>query len=807
MAAGCGDDGASLTPVPPEVSAGPVRITTDPFTVTVDDEVVAEAVAFGVADPVDPDRYYELADGAGVTWRVPTRAIAASADGWLVLDTGGAVRLSPGPDAGSAVLEVDGQTVTGAVLVRLALPATPGEPIYGFGESLGGADAAGQWRQFQLRVDFDSESDTNEAHVPVPVALWPRRGLGAFIEDRRPGSADVGATDPTRVVMALALPERGPVRTHVFTAADPLGLVRAYVARTALPAVPPRWAFAPQQWRNEHRSSDEVRADAQAMRALGIPGSALWIDNPWQTAYNTFTFDESRFAGSAALLQELIALGYRPMVWSTPYVGDQGLTAPEFDQAATRRFLVTDDGGRALAFPWQNGPGGLVDFTRPGATAWWRERIARVTALGVAGFKLDFGEEVVPELGGQLFRLLLAGGDSQVMHGIYARGYHDAYLGALPAGDGFVITRAGAWGEQDRNTAVWPGDLDNDFSRHGGADGDDGERNVGGLPAAIAAGLSLSVSGYPFFGSDIGGFRGGVPTTEVLIRWSQYAALGTIMQLGGGGESHNPWDAALFAPPALDVYRTYARLHMDLVPTLYTLALQAGRDGTPVTRPARFAYPCACDDAMFLLGDALLAAPVIEAGATTRDVVLPPGEWIDVATGARALGDGVATTTVPAPLTAMPLWRRAGAMVATYARAADTLAAATAPGVTSYLDPAFGRELAVTTTPEPAAAEVVLHDGALARAEVVGAAYRLQFAPGSEYDVVTFVLDRRATTVPSVQAATGARLGAGGAALPAAADLAALAACPAPGCVLVSADEVRVRAWADAGQLELELTP
>ena len=88
----------------------------------------------------------------------------------------------------------------------------------------------------------------------------------------------------------------------------------------------------------------------------------------------------------------------------------------------------------------------------------------------------------------------------------------------------------------------------------------------------------------------------------------------------------------------------------------------------------------------------------------------------------------------------------------------------------------------------------------------MGAAYRLQFAPGSEYDVVTFVLDRRATTVPSVQAATGARLGAGGAALPAAADLAALAACPAPGCVLVSADEVRVRAWADAGQLELVLT-
>src|SRR5688572_19502719 len=234
------------------------------------------------------------------------------------------------------------------------------------------------------------------------------------------------------------------------------------------------------------------------MRSLGIPDTTIWIDNPWQTGYNTFVFDENRFADPAGLVAELTAMGFKVLVWSTPYVNTTGETADDYAEAVAARYTVTDTDGRPFVFPWQDGAAGLVDFTRPGAIDWWRERIARVTALGIDGFKLDFGEDVVPELGGNLAPLVLAAGDAQTVGGSYQRYYHDAYLGALPPGDGFLLTRAGAWGEQDRNTAIWPGDLDSDFSAHGGPDGEDGAKNVGGLPAAIAGGLSLAVSGYPF---------------------------------------------------------------------------------------------------------------------------------------------------------------------------------------------------------------------------------------------------------------------------------------------------------------------
>jgi len=621
--------------------------------------------------------------------------------------------------------------------------------------------------------------------VPVPVALWPARGAGVLVADDRPGAFDVAAARADRVLATYTLSTPGPVTAHLFTGDQPLDLPRRYVAMTAPPALPPLWAFAPQQWRNVWASSDEMRGDAHAMRDNGIPGSTMWIDNPWQTGYNDFTFDTGRFVDPGQLIADLQALGYRVLMWSTPYVDRDGITAGDFAEARAARLLVTHDRGAPFVFPWQDGPGALVDFTADGAPAWWQQRIARVLGVGpagvISGFKLDFGEDVVPELVGAIAPLELAAGTATVMHNRYAQYYHQTYLDALPPGDGFLITRAGFWGEQAYNTCIWPGDLDHDFSL-AGVDNGDGQRNVGGLPAAIAGMLSLSTSGYPFFGSDIGGFRNGPPDTEVLLRWAEYAALGTIMQLGGGGDNHNPWDTTLYDASALDIYRTYARLHMDLVPYLYSLAVQAAADGTPVTRPTRLVYPdAASDDASFLLGDALFVAPVIEPGATTRRVVLPPGTWIDWWTGATVTGDGQTAIDAAAPLDTLPLWRRADAILPMFALAADTLEPASDSTVTSYADPIYGRELRLLTT-SAAAGSTALWDGTTV---IVDGTPQLQASvhAGDRFDIVTVELTGGSESL-------GAEFDS--APLAAAADEGALMQCAAPGCWLADAASGRI---------------
>jgi alpha-D-xyloside xylohydrolase len=782
VAACHGDDG--LDPAPDELSAGPVTIRTSDLTLTVaaggsgslGPLSIPNFLTIGTADEIDERHYYDPKGDPLVTLTPVVEA--RSIDGeWLVVEGGARLRLVACPNVPDcALLELDATGHRNAVQVRLALPRGATEPLYGTGDAALRANVAGTVREMQLRVDTQSESSLNETHVPIPLVLYPRRGIGVFVADDRPGALDLGAAQADLVTATFTLPVRGIYRVFIYNAPTPVDLVRRYTALTSRPAVPPRWAFAPQQWRNVHDSELEMRDDASQMRQRRIPGSVMWIDNPWQTAYNTFVVDETRFNQPTQLIDDLRAQGYKVMFWSTPYVGTQEGTRADHDEGAQRGFFVTDDAGIVLDYPWQNGPGALVDFTRDGATAWWRERIARVVSRGAAGFKLDFGEDLVPDIGGNILPMLLAGGDNSTHHARYSAGYHDAYLGALPPGDGFLITRAGAWGEQSTNTAIWPGDLDSDFTDYG-VDNGEGKVNVGGLPSAIARGLSLSVSGYPFYGSDIGGFRG-FPTTEALLRWAQYASLGTIMQLGGGGKSHNPWDTTLFDAGADAVYKTYADLHMQLNPMLWTLANQAGADGTPVTRPAAFVHDCACDDAMFLLGDDLLVAPVITAGATSRTAVLPPGRWVDRATGLEVTSDGTTEVTVPAPLDVLPMWQRVNSFVPMFALAADTILPATAPGVTSYATPAIGRELRLVYTPGPVPLEGVgpsttLHDGANAQANHT----TVSVTGGSEYSVFTIDVDGRGLT-DLFAAPTRVSID-GTAELPLVTDV---AACAAPGC-------------------------
>jgi hypothetical protein len=274
----------------------------------------------------------------------------------------------------------------------------------------------------------------------------------------------------------------------------------------------------------------------------------------------------------------------------------------------------------------------------------------------------------------------------------------------------------------------------------------------------------------------------------VLLRWAAYAAYGTVMQLGGGGKSHNPWDTTLFDAGADVIYKKLADIHMQLNPLLWTLAQQAALDGTPVTRPARFVYDCECDDTMFLLGDDILVAPVTEAGATFRTVVLPPGEWYERETGVHVVGDGRRWITVAAPLDVIPTWYRAGSFVPMYARYADTMLPATAAGVTSYATPALGSELRLVYSPGAVGnvARTNLHDGASA----VGDGTTITVTGGAEYSVFTVEVDVRYPAPPF--SGTGG-VSVDGIDIPLVADV---TTCTAPGCWSRGSGRLEIRVFA-----------
>ena len=178
----------------------------------------------------------------------------------------------------------------------------------------------------------------------------------------------------------------------------------------------------------------------------------------------------------------------------------------------------------------------------------------------------------------------------------------------------------------------------------------------------MTAGLSLGVSGFPFYGADTGGYLHAPPDKELFTRWFEQTALSTVMQMGNAANTvaWEPDATTGYDAEMLGWYRTYTRLHLRLFPYVWTYAENLATDGRPIARALGLAYPelgvHPSDE--YLFGDSLLVAPVLERGATSRSVLLPAGRWIDWWTG--VVHDGGATITADAPLGTLPLYLREG---------------------------------------------------------------------------------------------------------------------------------------------------
>ncbi len=612
----------------------------------------AVTVAIGVvASPddtvnYDPINIIEGNDPAGFHWRTATAATWDGALWQLTLEDGWSATLAVDDTGPGMRFTVTPLGDVWAPYVRVTVPVTEDEAFYGLGEWFDGAEHRGHVHPMHIRIDPTLESSYNEAHVPVPF-LVSTAGWGVLADSTWPGAFDVAASDPDAVHVLFN--QRDGFSFDLYGAPKPAEVLARYHQRTGMPEVPPDWAFAPLQWRDESTAAD-VLADAAAIRALGIPGGCVWIDNPWQTSYNSMVPDEDGlYPDWDGMIATLEAKGFRMLTWTTPYVEE---AEPEYASYAANGWFVHI----AIEFN-QFGP--LVDLTNPAAAAAWSARIASAHARGVEGWKLDYGEDVQLGFGeGQLNADFANGEDERTMHHDFVRYYHTVYAGE--DGDKFLLGRAGVRGGHTITDAIWPGDLDSDF-RHFGDDG-----HVGGLPAAMRGGTSLAASGYPFYASDTGGYRHARPTEEVFLRWTEYAALLPIFQYGGSGDDHNPWNfepdgESVFTSDTLDTFRRYAVLHTRLFPYFKLLAERVETTGLPIVMARGFAYP---DDGLhpedvFLVGDDLLVAAVAEAGVSTKDVVLPAGDWVHWWSGERYTG----AVTVPAPLGEGPLFQRAGSAI------------------------------------------------------------------------------------------------------------------------------------------------
>jgi alpha-D-xyloside xylohydrolase len=600
-----------------------------------------------------------------------------------------------------------------AVFTRLWFRADPEDHYYGLGEVFDHVDHRGMVRAMQLEA-APVESGYNEAHVPIPL-LIATSGWGLYVDSRRPGvfAMATDEEDLVRVTYGLGRDAGQGLSFYLISEDRPLDVTRHYYELTGFPGPVAPWALGPLIWRDEIDGQDVVEEDLRTIRELDLADTGYWIDRPYASAVNTFDFEPADYHDPEAMVSLAHDLGIRMALWHTPYVNpDEEASRPLSDHAEANGFFPPES-ATAMG-PW----GPPLDFTNPDAYAWWQERLEPYRDQGIEGYKLDYGEEVIiGAFGIRLPWLFHDGADEMTMHRGYQLLYHQAYAEMLPAEGGFLICRAAVAGDQVNGTIIWPGDIDGTMGRFGQTmiEEDGGSYiGVGGLPSAVVAGSSLGPSGFALFGSDTGGYRHTPPARETFIRWFQHTALSPVMQVGTSANDL-PWDLGDIGldEEVLELYRRYARLHLRLFPYLWSAWRRLGEDGRAIQRPLGLAHPELGEhpDDVYLLGDHLLVAPVVDTGVTERQLTFPEGVWQSWWDGALYQG----RATVPAPLETIPLFVRLWQPIPMLRPTIDTLSPVADPSevdsMATTADPLWVRVATHPAAEEMAVGESRLYDG------------------------------------------------------------------------------------------------
>jgi alpha-glucosidase len=582
-----------------------------------------------------------------------TCRVQATASGTIIVDD---LDLSIGETAGP------GSARNGvARIVRRAQP----DRVYGLGERTGGLDKRGRAWTFWNTDAYDPAHggwapDQDPLYQSIPFGIHVGSGVahGVFVDEPRRMTWDLGAADPARDVIEAV----GARSLDQYLIAGPrmADVVDRYTQLTGRPALPPRWALGFHQSRWGYPDGATVEAVAQRFRADGIPADAIWLDIQHLRGFRTFTVDD---AFPQAMFDRLAALGFRTIAIADPGIKiDPGWDV--YDGGVAGGHFLRDTSGVFQGTAWP-GASAFPDFSRPTTRTWWGDHVNALAARGISGIWLDVNEPTTFPEGGEGNTVpdgLAVDGDGEpttmaALHNAYALFQSQATFEALAQrGERpFVLSRAGYAGIQ-RYAAVWTGDTPSTWS---------------GLAQTLPMLLGLGISGVPMVGSDIGGYSGHA-SAELYARWM---ALGSISPFArahvtNGVPGQEPW---MFDDEVTELSRDRLVDRYRLLPYLYSLADEASRTGAPILRPLVWEFPD--DPAVADLGDQamvgpfVLAAPIVDEGATTRSVYLPAGRWFELHSG--AIFEGPATITASVTLAALPLYVREGAILPSWPAGPD----------------------------------------------------------------------------------------------------------------------------------------
>lgn len=568
--------------------------------------------------------------------------------------------------------------------LRIQVEAQPGEMYFGLGDKSWETNLRG--REFQNwctdAFGFHREMDPLYRSIPFFYGLRDDIAYGVFLHNTWRTWFDFDSYGDESVNIW----SEGGEFDYFFCYGPELNEVAGqYHRMTGTPELPPLWALGFHQCRWSYYPESRVRELAAEFRERQIPCDAIYLDIDYMDGYRCFTWNEDYFPDPKGLIDDLREDGFQTVVMIDPgirvdpdyFVYSEGVEKDVFCRRTTGEPMVGPVWPSECVWP---------DFTNPDVRDWWGPLYRELyLEQGVSGFWNDMNEPAMFKTNNMTFPDAVRHDfdghpcDHRQAHNVYgqlmARASYEGFKTLQPAKRPFLLTRAGFSGGQ-RYAAVWTGD------------------NVASWEHLRLANIQcqrLSISGYSFCGTDIGGFVD-VPTGELLLRWLQLGAFHPLYRIHSMGNNvdgaaeaesemvkkseklnrldQEPWS---FGEKWAVLNGEAIRFRYRLLPYLYAAFRKHLDTGIPLLRPLAFIDQedarCRERKDEFICGDDLLISPVLKPGQKTKSVYLPQGKWYDFHTGKAC--DGGQTIRARLRLDRIPVYVRAGAIVPVFPRAAQ----------------------------------------------------------------------------------------------------------------------------------------
>lgn len=531
---------------------------------------------------------------------------------------------------------------------------TRNEKIFGGGERAIPLDRRGYRFNLYNGPAYGYGEGAENLNYSVPFITSSRK-YALFFDNVAKGYLDIGKSNSSVLQYGTYA---GDLTFYLITGSDYPEILKSFHQLTGTQPLPPRWALGTFMSRFGYTSEMQTREIYYKMMKDSIPFDAVIFDLFWfgdsikRTLGNLDWVNSQKWPEPQKMIADFKSDNVQTILITEPFILEGTRTYDEF-----KPYLCVDSSGKLFTLDkFYFGKGGLIDLFQKDAQSLFWKYYKKQMDIGVEGWWGDLGEpenhpsSLYHKLNDFGYNRLFSADEVHNIYGHYwTRMLYDQFTIQYPEKRLFSLNRSGFAGTQRYCIFPWSGDVSRSWS---------------GLRAQLPVMLGMSMSGVPYVHADAGGFAGGEGDNELYVRWLQFALYTPVFRPHGTAlyevdtlAASYPSEIALIDQPYREIAKQVAIQRYRMMPYNYTLSYLQASDAQPLVSPLYYyfsndttAYK-ATDE--FMWGQNILVAPVLQKGATNRNVYLPEGNWYrmngtDLIQGGTRIMEPVALEQIPA---------------------------------------------------------------------------------------------------------------------------------------------------------------